>query len=467
MGDNQKALKSGIWYTLSNFLVKSIGFITTPIFTRLLSHSEFGLYNNYISWLAIMSIVVTLNLDSTFISARFDFEDDFDSYIFSTLFLSSTTAAVSAVLLNATFYMFADEFGLSRVYLNTMMVYLLFLPAVNMFQARERYFFKYKISVLISLIVSIGTAALSVALVVTMDDRLAGRIAGTVIPTILVGLVLYLIIAIKGKRIKLTYWKYAIPISLPFIPHLLSLTVLNSVDKIMINHMCGPEDNALYSLAYTCGAVITLLITSMNSAFAPWLGQKLHAKQYTDINSFAKKYIVVFISLAAVIMIFAPNVLLILGDRSYYDAVYVMPPVACGCVFQFLYTMFVNVEQFSRKTIGMAIASCSAAILNYALNLIFIPRCGYIAAAYTTLAGYLWLLIIHMLLVRKYGFKDVYPYKFVAGVSVVAVFVSILVNYLYQNPVLRYSVGVIYCLILGCVLIRYKDYLIRFYKGDR
>lgn len=33
--NNKKALKSGIWYTVSNLLVRSIGFITTPIFTRI------------------------------------------------------------------------------------------------------------------------------------------------------------------------------------------------------------------------------------------------------------------------------------------------------------------------------------------------------------------------------------------------------------------------------------------------
>ena len=44
---NNKVLKSGIWFTISNFIVKSIGFITTPIFTRMLSKSEFGDFNNF------------------------------------------------------------------------------------------------------------------------------------------------------------------------------------------------------------------------------------------------------------------------------------------------------------------------------------------------------------------------------------------------------------------------------------
>lgn len=70
--NNEKALKSGVWYTVANFIMKGIGFITTPIFTRLLSHSEFGLYSNYASWLQTFTMFVTLNLASTFISARFD-----------------------------------------------------------------------------------------------------------------------------------------------------------------------------------------------------------------------------------------------------------------------------------------------------------------------------------------------------------------------------------------------------------
>ena len=42
--NNVKALKSGIWYTAANFIMKGIGFITMPIFTRLLSHEDFGLH---------------------------------------------------------------------------------------------------------------------------------------------------------------------------------------------------------------------------------------------------------------------------------------------------------------------------------------------------------------------------------------------------------------------------------------
>lgn len=462
-----KALKSGVWYTASNFLVKSIGIITTPIFTRMLSHEEFGLFNNFTSWMLILSIIVTLNLDSTFISARYDFEKDFDRYILSVLTLSCLSALISGVLLNIFFEFYSEAFGLDRIYLNCLLVYLLFLPAVNLFQTRERYYFRYKVSVFLSLIVSVGTALLSVALVLLMQDRLEGRIIGSVVPTIIVGIILALIIIRNGKSVNIGYWKYALPICLPFVPHLLSLTVLNSVDRIMITTMCGADDNALYSLAYNCGALITILLTSMNTAFAPWLGQKLHEKNYKEINSFSKKYIALFLSLSFGIMLFAPDILLILGGRSYMGAIYVMPPVACGCIFQFLYTMFVNVEQFSRKTIGMAFASASAAVLNIILNIVFIPQFGYIAAAYTTLAGFLWLLIIHMMIVRHYGFKDVYSYKMIIISAASSLAVTVIINFIYQLPIVRYTIGGIYVVVIGYMVIKNRQLVINLFGKDK
>ena len=70
MSNNAKALKSGIWYTAANFLTRSVGLITTPIFTRLLTKADFGAYNNYTSWLAILTIIITMYLESTFIRSQ-------------------------------------------------------------------------------------------------------------------------------------------------------------------------------------------------------------------------------------------------------------------------------------------------------------------------------------------------------------------------------------------------------------
>lgn len=464
MSNNAKALKSGLWYTAANFLTKSIGIITNPIFNRLLTKAEVGAYGNYTSWLSVLVILITLNLESTFISARYDFEKDFDSYASSMLVFSSISSLIWFVLLNAFSGFAVERMNIDRSYINCMCVYLLFLPAVNLFQTKERYRFGYKKSVLISCLIAVGTAAASVILVMLMSNRLTGRVLGSAFPTILIGAVLAVILLKSGHNIRLEHIKYALPICLPFIPHLLSMTFLNSLDKMMITEIRGEEENALYTVAYQCSSVITILVSSLNTAFAPWLGEKLHEDAFSEIRSVAKKYVLIFMYFAIGIMLVSPEVMMIMGDKPYMEAKYVMPPVMLGCVCQFVYTMYVNVEQFKKKTVGMAIASASAAVINYVLNALLIPKYGYIAAAYTTLISFVWLLGIHMFLVFRLKLSNTYPNKFILAAVGFASIVTIGVNALYEHTILRYAITAVYGCVFIYAVIRYKDQLLKLIK---
>lgn len=462
--NNVKALKSGVWYTIANFIMKSIGLITTPIFARLLTHNDYGLFSNYASWLSTFTIFATLGLGTSFISARFDYEDDFDGYVSSTLVLSTIVTLIWGAIINLFPSLFVSLTGVNIEYINIMIIYLLLFSAVDMFQTRERYYYKYKTSVATSLFVGISTAALSVLLVVNMENKLYGRIIGSVIPTVIVGLILYFVLIKRGKKIKIEHWKYALPICLPYIPHVLSLSLLNSMDKMMITRICGAEENALYSVAYSCGAVISLLVTSLNTAFAPWLGEKLNSKDYMEIKTVSKTYILIFVFGACGVMLLTPELLLVMGGRSYMEAIYVMPPVAFGCVCQFLYMMYVNVEQFSKKTIGMAFASAIAALSNFVLNSIFIPRFGYVAAAYTTLASFLVLLLIHMFLVKRMNLLKVYPTKLIfACVGGIACY-TVLIHAIYLSTIIRYAIIIGYAFVASILFIRHKDIVLKIVK---
>lgn len=453
-----KVIKSGIWYTISNFLVRGIGFITTPIFTRLLTQEEFGAFNNYTSWISILAIVVPLNLESTLISARYEYEDKLDEYISSVMSLGILSTLVWWLVSNCFMEQATNLFGMDSIYVNSMFAYLIMLPAINMFQTRERFFYRYKVSVALSMLLSVGASVISVILVVFMENSLAGRVLGMVLPYVCIGLVIIIYVYYKGKCFKTTYWKQALKIALPFIPHMLSLTVLNLMDRVMITKMCGERDTALYSLAYNVAAIITMLLSSLNGAIAPWIGEKLSQKDYRSIRSASKGYILLFVYFAIGIMLLAPEVLLILGGEAYIDAKWIMVPVALGCICQFCYTLFVNVEQFEKKTLGMAFASMSAAVINLVLNAWLIPQYGYIAAAYTTLIGYLWLLIVHMYLVYRLNLNEVYSYRFIFMILFVVAIISGIIYLLYTITVVRYLVILAYGLVtLGVIALKRNE----------
>ena len=439
MNNDIKALKSGVWYTISDFLLRAIGLITTPIFARLLTHEDFGLFNNFHSWQLIFNVFISLNFVATLISAKYDFEDEFDSYILSISVFSVVNAAIILSFVNLLPKQFTRLMNMDMKYINMMIVYVLFSSIFSIFQARERYLFRYKSSVLLSLMNSFGSTIVAVLFVMLWTDKLLGRIVGMIIPTIIIGIFIFLYLARKGKTINSSYLKYALPICLPYIPHSLSLILLSSMDKIQITSICGAEDTALYSLAYTCGSAITIFISSMNNAYAPWLGEKLNSKDFTVVRNMSKIYINGFFCCAVAVVLFTPELLLIMGGKSYEEARFVMAPVALGIIYQFIYTMFVNIEQFNKNTKPMALATMTAALFNYVANALLIPLYGYIAAAYTTAASYLVLLLLHMFIVYKMNLNHIYDYKQIVLITLAGMAVTVMMKVLYLNNIVRYS----------------------------
>ena len=55
-------VRASFWFLICTFTQKAVNVITTPIFTRLLSTSEYGEYNVYTSWLGIFTVFISLNL---------------------------------------------------------------------------------------------------------------------------------------------------------------------------------------------------------------------------------------------------------------------------------------------------------------------------------------------------------------------------------------------------------------------
>lgn len=446
-----KALKSGIWYLISNFLIKGMVFITTPIFLRLLTHAEYGEYSNFLAWVSNMTILATLNLESTFARAKHDYKDKFDQYVYSVLTLSSLCILAWLAVINLLESMVYSVTSVKTEYMNYMLIYLLFFTAVNMFQTKERVTFGYKKTVALGLMVAVSTTIASVTMVMTWKNRLDARVLGGIIPTVIIGLVVYVLIAYKGRKIDFSVWGYAIPIVLPYIPHLLSMTLLNSMDRTMITKYCGAEYTAIYGAAYTCAQIIQLLMNSVNSAFSPWMADMLMENGYDKIRRVSYAYVGLFAVGAVGVILIAPEVLFVMGGKSYLTAIYVIPPVALGCFFQFLYTLFVNVEQIRKKTVGMAFASVIAAVINFGLNMYFIPRYGYVAAAYTTLASYICLLIMHMYLVYKMKEARVYSYKYIVTVAFCVTLLSVAINFIYEMTGLRYAIVLLYILFVGIV----------------
>ena len=142
--ENSKVLKSGIWYTISNFIVKGIAFITMPIFTRIMSTDDVGMFSNLIAWFNILAIIATFELYSSVSIARFDYKNDLNKYISSNLFFGSLITLIFYIIVLVFYDFFTKLMMIDFKTLNIMFIYLLVYPAIQMFQIKNQIKYNYK-----------------------------------------------------------------------------------------------------------------------------------------------------------------------------------------------------------------------------------------------------------------------------------------------------------------------------------
>lgn len=439
-------LKSGLWYTISNFAFRSIAFITTPIFARILTKAEYGEFNNISSWINILLIVASCDLYTSIVRAKLDYENDLNRYAFSMLTLESIITVGLFVVFTIFRKSISDLMGIEEKYFLIIFIYILCVQGYYVYITNERAHYRYKTFSLLTGLGIIASSLMSVVLILVLQNKLDARVYGQYVPYIFIGIVLYILIARKGKKVNFKYYKYGLLLSLPLVPHLLAMTLLGTSDRIMITKLAGSEYTALYSVSHTIASIVAILIDSMNKAWAPWFLDSMKINEKKVIKKVASIYFGIFLALILGIILAAPEVVLILGGPKYAEGIYVLPSLIIGCVFQFAYTMYVQVEFYEKRMQMVAAGSALAALLNIVLNFVFIPKYGYIAAGYTTLAGYVALFILHYTVVSKLGYRQIFNRRILFGGLLLSLFIIPVALVLYHIQMLRYSVLVLYVL---------------------
>ena len=455
-----KVIQAAAWYTVSNFMVRAMSFLTVSIFSRLMTKREFGDFSNFNVWVHLLSMAVFFALPVSINRARFDYPNQLREYSSSILLGCSGLTACFYALVCWRMEFFQGVFSLSPFYIHVMFLYLLMYPSLDIFQNVQRVQYRYKISSALSLGAAVGSTVVSVILVLFMKDRFLARVMGLVVPTCMVFLACYFYILWQGRSFRLSYFRYAFLYSWPFVPHSLSNYVLAASDRLMIERFSGSEDVAVYTIACNCASIASLFLTSLNTAVAPWVFEKLDENDKETLYRFTFPYMAVFLFPMLLILLLAPEAVWIMGGRAYAESLDCVTPLLISVVIQFAYCMYVNVEQYSKKTWAIATGTMIAASVNVGLNYYFIPRFGYQVAAYTTLTGYGVLFAVHFIFVRMLGYKKVYNDKLILLILGIALLVQPLLTVLYRLTVLRYSITIAYCGISAALLYRNRETLL-------
>ena len=395
---NSKALRSGIGYTLGNVLIKGINFLTLPIFSRLLSPEEFGVYNVFASYDLILFVVLGLALHASIQSANLEYRGKINSYTasISLIYVINGLVALGVALL------FRKALG-ALLGLPPAAVSLLVLSSfsgavITLYNTRISLDYSYGKYLLVSACSSVLNIALSLGLMLTVfdDNRLMGRIIGASVPTFAISLVLLGNFFHKAApKFSKTYWKFGLKYSLPIVPQGISQMLLNQCDRIMIRSMVSDAAAGIYSLAGNIKLVLVIITDSVTTAWTTWFYTQMDKGDKAAIQKRATQLLLLFFIFTAGLMALSPELVQLLGGAKYEQSKYVAVPLVLDAFALFLYNLVVPGQYYAKKTTYIMYGTIAAAVVNIVLNYIFIQRFGFIAAAYTTLASYLLFAAVH------------------------------------------------------------------------
>lgn len=458
--------KASIWFAICTILQKGISLITTPIFTRIMSTSEYGMYSVYQSWYMIISTIATLHLAAgVYNNGLLKYENDRKRFTSSMLGLSGCATFIFFV-----FYIVGMEYwnkllGLSTPIMLAMFVELFFVPAYSFWAAEQRFIYKYRALILVTLFISIASPVIGIVAVLNSIHKAEARIFSYIFIQVIVGFFLYTVTLLRGKKLYISeYWKYALYFNLPLIPHYLSRNVLNQADRIMIQNMVGSSEAGIYSIAYTISMMMSIVTTAINASYTPYTYQSIKKNNLESLRKNTSVLLVVSCAICFCVIAFGPEIIKFIASPEYYEARWIVPTVASASFFIFATGFFGNVLFYYEKTKFIMVASVVAAVLNVGLNYLAIPIFGYIAAAYTTLMCQIVMLIAYYIFyrvqIRKANIDRIYNDRLLLVTSLVLILFSIGITVVYDIIIIRYSV----IIIIMVLAIWKKKTLVNFWK---
>lgn len=459
--------KASLWYMICNIIQRGISFFVVPLYIRLLTTYQYGKYTVFQSWKELLIIIVTMNLYcGVYTKAMVDYPNKRYEYTSSMQGLTTVLAFFWFFI-----YLFGKKywlqlFGVDETTMLLLFLFFVFSPSFTFWSVKQRVEYKYKNMVMVTLLESLLIPICSILVIKVTSLESKGLIWTYLIVETLFGIVFYIYHFIKGKTFfNKDYWEHALLFNIPLIPHYLSLIVLSQADRIMIEKMVGADKAAIYGFAYSIAMVMNMITSAINGSIVPWLYEKMKGNDFQNIKRVINPILLFLAIITSLIILISPELVMLLGTKEYFNAIYIIPAVSTSSFLIFCYGLYSNVEFYYGKTKYVMIASVVGAVINIVLNYFFIMKYGYVAAGYTTLISYIVLLLMHYfyykkILVEKTGNSAIYDDSFIMISSVILIVGMLACLIVYRSLKMRYCA----ILIIVAIIILFRSKIINIIK---
>jgi len=401
-------------YLPSKLLPALTGFITAPILTRLFPPAEYGNWALAVGVSDFLFALACSGLGS--VPVRF-----FPAYkakselgvFFVTLSVSSGTviAVASAVSFLMLFtlgrHLPPVLYPLLLISVLIFIVQAIFTIFLSVVRAQER----SRLYTVLDLLVRYGGLGLGLLLVIVLGFRVEGLLWGAFLALAL-ALPPLLFLTTKGVSIgpqqfrlpdALQMWHYAWPLALGN----LAMWGLRLSDRYVIGFFRPGSEVGLYSVAYNIsGKTIDMLVALFLLSMFPmvmntWESRGREATEKT-LAMVTRLFLILCLPTAAGLSLLARPFVALLTAETYQEGYRIVGYVAFSRFSWGLFMIAAMGTLIKKDTRRIAINQTVAALVNLGLNLVLVPRFGFVAAGITALIGYALLFALQAYASRLY-----------------------------------------------------------------
>lgn len=412
---------ASIYYIIANILGQGIVLISTAVFTRMMSKTDYGLVSAYSTWVLVLNTFICLNLFISVRTAYIDFRDNYDSYNSSVLALSIFCGIVMTILIAGITHTSGMSFGIGEVFLAC--IQSIALNIINYLLAIQSMKNEYKQRTFMMIVPNWTHTILSMVLMLIFPESLyMAKIAGNAFGLVVFGIICAAVLFYKtAPKIMLRYWRYSLKISVPSIFNTLSDLILMQCDRLMLASMAGAEETAEYSVIYNVSSIIVVIYQAINGAWLPWFFGRMREEDEEIIKQYQGYYLLIFVVFSCGMMTISPELIKIMSPKNYWQGISYVAPIVVASYLIFLCAFFSAYLLYMKRTVRIAVNTIIAAILNLIMNYVLIQQYRALGAVIATVASYIILFVLHFISIRREGkryFSVAKMWRSILGITV-------------------------------------------------
>jgi O-antigen/teichoic acid export membrane protein len=399
-------LANSATYLAGDALVHGIGVVLTPVYTRAMSPSDYGIVAVGMTLIALLTILLGLSLYGAITRLYFEAEDEEDRrtlYGTVLVFLIVVPALLALgfeALGRAGALEISDDVPYDpyvRLAVWTAYLSIFIEIPLAVYATREEPRKVIALTLSNAGLITLGT----LYLVVARDKGAQGALTATLIAAGVMACVsIGLTIRFGSLRVSRRWLGAALRFSLPVVPHSLAQWGLFLSDRFILARFVSGSQLGLFSLGAMVGTVASFGVNAFNRAFTPVVTDELKRDGQTSdrVPRLGTYWLGGLLVICLLLAVFGDDAIRLATPEQYHGATVVVPWVVFGYFAMGAYTILAQGTWFSMRTAWIAPITVVAAGANILANFILVPEYGIEAAAWTTFGGFVLLALLHGIL---------------------------------------------------------------------